>query len=139
MSSVSDPPLLKAKLIVVARSKAYLLLRFFLFALTLINFCCSLCSLSLTKDYIDFLLIGPLHEIIADNNGMSENDAKLMQVIFPLERERKKINRFFFISQIFAMNQLHQIEAMEFKLMRENQKPNSMEFPGNFQDDDYEY
>ena len=37
------------------------------------------------------------------------------------------------------MNQLHQIEAMEFKLMRENQKSNSMEFPGNFQDDDYEY
>ena len=69
---------------------------------------------------------------------MSENDAKLMQVIFPLERG-KKINRFFFISQIFAMNQLHQIEAMEFKLMRENQKSNSMEFPGNFQDDDYEY
>ena len=120
MSSVSDPPLLKAKLIVVARSKAYLLLRFFLFALTLINFCCSLCSLSLTKDYIDFLLIGPLHEIIADNNGMSENDAKLMQVIFPLKCRRKKsIGSFLSLSDFchesIAPNRSHGIQVNERK------------------------
>merc|ERR1712062_464643 len=64
MSSVHNPILLKAKLIVVARS--------------------------------------PLHEIIADHgDGMTENDAKLMQ--------------------IFAMNQLNQIEVMERKLMRDQQ------------------
>ena len=83
MSSVHNPILLKAKLIVVARSKKASLPFLSTFALTLINFCCSLCSLFwLTKNYFDFLLIGPLHEIIADHgDGMTENDAKLMQVI----------------------------------------------------------
>ena len=99
ISSMHDPILMKAKLIVVAKSS--------------------------------------LQEIIANYGDMTENDAKLIQVIF-MKWSISKLIQFFL--KIFAMNQLNLIELQERELMREqiNHGTNQMR-PMGFPDSaDYE-